>query len=96
MSQKTLASLITCLTIFVLLWQTNFINDLLLFLILGVIPGTNHSVSPSGLIMFYSVIAWLVLFRFEAMRRLRKHLMTTLWQSCLTVRQLSKRHLSQS
>jgi len=39
-------------------------NALLLFLLVGAIPGTNYNVPAAAMLLFVIVIIWLVIFRF--------------------------------
>ncbi len=50
--------------------ESGILNSLLLFLLVGAIPGTNYNVPSSVMLLVIITIMWLVLFRFTAIEGL--------------------------
>jgi hypothetical protein len=65
---KKYAATITSLTVMVLLSQTNLFNDILMFLLVGAVPGTTHSISPTGMLLLVGVASWGLLLQFKFVR----------------------------
>lgn len=57
----------------VILAQSGIFSALILFLLVGVVPGTSYSVPPSIMLLLIATITWLVLFRLTAVEILYKH-----------------------
>lgn len=55
----TLIALLVC----IILFQSNVLESLMLFLLVGAIPGTSYSLPPSAMLMLFFSIAWVVTFR---------------------------------
>jgi hypothetical protein len=50
----------------IVLAQSGIIDDLVLFLLVGVVPGTSYSIPPSVMLVIITAIIWLILFRLTA------------------------------
>jgi hypothetical protein len=62
----TIFALLAC----IILFQSNVLESLMLFLLIGAIPGTSLTLSPSAMLMLFFAIAWVVAFRLVIMRYL--------------------------
>lgn len=62
------AIIISCVAItgLILLEQSGILNSLLLFLLVGAIPGTDYNVPSSIMLLLIASIVWLIIFRFTA------------------------------
>lgn len=65
---KKYAAIITSLTAVILLWQTNLFNDILMFLLVGAVPGTSHSISPSVMMLLVAMASCGLLLQFKLVR----------------------------
>jgi hypothetical protein len=68
---KKQALIIASLTIALLLSQTGLSNDLLLFLLVGAVPGTGYNLSSNTMLTLVGLATWFVAFRFRAIRALQ-------------------------
>jgi uncharacterized membrane protein len=57
----------------VVLAQSGILSALVLFLLVGVVPGTSYSIPPSVMLLLIVTITWLVLFRLTAVEALYKY-----------------------
>lgn len=94
---KQQALVITSLAFIMLLSETDLSSDLLLFLLVGAIPGTDYSLSSNTMLALVFLCSWVVVFRFATIRSLASHGIKTGWKQILeTKERLSKRPLSQA
>lgn len=64
--KKTIITLgILCVTLIVLA-QSGVFESLVLFLLVGAVPGTNYSIPASTMLLILISILWLVIFRVAA------------------------------
>ena len=70
---KKQALIIASLTIAILLSETELSNDLLLFLLVGAVPGTDYALSSNTMLILVGLATWLIAFRFSAIRTLQAH-----------------------
>jgi uncharacterized membrane protein len=61
-----IASLI--LFVYIVLSESGVLNALLVFLLVGAVPGTTITISPNFMLLGIGIIAWLVLFNLMAVR----------------------------
>lgn len=69
MKKPILITAITLLTC-IILFQSNILESLMLFLLVGAVPGTSFTVPPSAMLMLFFAIAWVVAFRLVIMQYL--------------------------
>lgn len=50
--------------------KAGIFNALLIFLLVGAIPGTNYNVPAMGMLFFVAVLVWFILFRLTALESL--------------------------
>ena len=48
----------------IILTRTSVVNALLLFLLLGIVPGTDISLSSSVMFLLIATVSWVLIFRF--------------------------------
>lgn len=68
--KKTFIVTIAAVLMYIILFQSNVLESLMLFLLVGAIPGTTLSLPPSAMLMLLFSIAWVVAFRLGIMRLL--------------------------
>lgn len=61
---KKLALIITSFTLLMLLSETDLFTDLLLFFLVGAIPGTHYSIPSNVMLIFTVVAAGFVVYQF--------------------------------
>lgn len=66
-----------------LLAESGALNALIMFLLMGQIPGTNYSIPPSVMLLLLGTITALILYRVTAVKILRS----------INVHRLAKKHL---
>jgi hypothetical protein len=70
---KKPALIIASLTIVILLSETELSNDLLLFLLVGAVPGTDYALSSNAMLALVGLATWLIAFRSSTIRTLQSH-----------------------
>jgi len=62
------AIIITCVSLagLIILEQSGVLNSLLIFLLVGAIPGTNYSIPSTIMLLFIASAAWLLIIRMTA------------------------------
>ncbi|MDX2776704.1 hypothetical protein PV379_05080 [Streptomyces caniscabiei] len=68
--KKTFIITVIAVLVCIILFQSNILESLMLFLLVGAIPGTTLSLPPSAMLMLLFAIAWVVAFRLGIMRLL--------------------------
>lgn len=53
--------------------KAGIFNALLIFLLVGAIPGTSYNVPAMGMLFFVAVLVWLILFRFTALEHVETY-----------------------
>jgi uncharacterized protein YybS (DUF2232 family) len=94
--KKTLIWISTISLTLVILVKSGVLSALVIFLLVGAIPGTNHSVPPIIMLAVLAAIASVVAFRFTAVsliRELRIH--TRAQQKARQAERMPKRRFSQ-
>lgn len=94
---KKQAILLTSLTLTLLLSETDLSSDLLLFFLVGAIPGTNSSLSSNTMLALIGITASLVLLhltRAYGLHIVTNRLLAKAYQ--ITKEQLTKRSLGQA
>jgi hypothetical protein len=71
---KKYAAIITSLTALVLLSQTNLFNDILMFVLVGAVPGTTHSIPASVMLALVGSASWVFILQFKSARRLSRYI----------------------
>lgn len=71
---KKYAAIITSLTALVLLSQTNLFNDILMFVLVGAVPGTNHSIPASVMLALVASASWGLILQFKSTRRFSRYI----------------------
>lgn len=66
--KKPILITIIALLVFIILFQSNVLESLMLFLLVGAIPGTSFTIPPSAMLMLFFAIAWVAAFRLVIMR----------------------------
>jgi hypothetical protein len=66
------AIIISCISIagLIVLEQSGILNSLLMFLLVGAIPGTDYNVPSSIMMLLIASVIWLLFFRFAAIEAL--------------------------
>ena len=72
MNKKIILIALAIISIVILI-QSGVLSALVLFLLVGVIPGTSYSIPPSIMLLLIATITWLVLFRLTAVEMLYRH-----------------------
>lgn len=67
-----------------LLVESGVLNALIMFLLMGQIPGTSYSISPSVMLLLLGTVTALILYRVTAVKILRS----------VNVHRLAKKHLA--
>lgn len=75
---KKYAATITSLTAVILLSQTNLFNDILMFVLIGAVPGTTHSVPPSIMLLLIFLASWALVMQFESVRSINRSIISKL------------------
>ncbi|HSW92119.1 MAG TPA: hypothetical protein VLG09_05735 [Candidatus Saccharimonadales bacterium] len=72
MNKKITIAALAVISIVVLI-QSGILSSLVLFLLVGVIPGTSYSIPPTIMLLLIAAITWLVLFRLTAVEAIYKY-----------------------
>ena len=75
---KKYTAIIIVATAIILLTQTNLLNDLLYFLLVGAIPGTTQSVPSSVMLSAIIVASGIIILSFPAVRHFVKRVFSLL------------------
>lgn len=94
---KKYAAIITSLTALVLLSQTNLFNDILMFVLVGAVPGTTHSIPASVMLALIASASWALMLQFKSTRILCRHITKKIYALYTARKQnLAERSLSQA
>jgi uncharacterized membrane protein len=72
MNKKIIIVVLAIVSVIVLI-QSGILSALVLFLLVGVIPGTSYSIPPTIMLLLIAAVTWLVLFRLTAVEALYKY-----------------------
>ena len=64
--KKTLILTILAIIGLIAFVQSGILNSLIMFVLVGAIPGTSHNISPSFMLLAMMTIIWIVIFRLTA------------------------------
>lgn len=63
LNTQKIITLIVSFSLALVIVYTGFLNSLLAFLIVGAVPGTDYTISPTILLAVYGALLWIVFFR---------------------------------
>lgn len=75
---KKYAAIITSLTVATLLSQTNLFNDILMFVLVGAVPGTTRSVPPSIMLLLICLASCALAMQLESVRGVSRYVIAKL------------------
>lgn len=93
---KKISLVALAVILIIVIEKTSFLNALLMFFLVGAVPGTNYSV-PSGIMLSFIILAtWVFVFHFAAIHTLQLRLVRHLEKRYVdTKKRLPKRRFGQ-
>lgn len=70
MNYTTILKIIAGVTTLVVLFKTGFIETMMIFLLVGAIPGTSANVSSQAMLVITLGILWIVLLRLTVLKKI--------------------------